>query len=406
MENYENEKNISSYFAYLNKRRENPTPEPFKYQPVKQSDKIKQQIKNIIGSNFNSADLVATLQTLSFEEKEILLGLLLELFHLTEDQNLLPLIDAVKNSLDEQIEKEKKNENKKQADENDKDQKARQQEIDRKNKNYSDYAFEKAKDKNFSATTKPTVDTKEYDNLSRYQLVSMFRPHIFYSLSASQRHKLCQAVVNDYCRANGISPCAVNLSPLPCGNGYMTFGEYAPCKGTITLNSRLFDLIDDFSEENNTALPYKILQTLVHETEHRVQFMNIDKNPKNEADAMLKLSLLEPQSGKSYADYLAEPDEIGARNAALAYIRDCATECERPEESALLSSFYNCQKEAEIKSPKSDTSQIIKDAHPDIYNGAFIHAPSTIQASMKTNIKDMMGIALGRTSSFGRSLGR
>ena len=398
MENFENGRYISSYFAYLNKQRENPAPEPFKYQPVKQSTKIKEQINTLVGGNVESGSLSGEkISTLSFEEREKLLALLLELFNLTGDSNLLSLIDLLKKSLDDSVKKEKTDKKDKNAyTEVDRtNENARQKTIERKAKNYGDFAFEKAKSSKFSATTKPTVKTNDLDQLSRNQIVSMFRPHVFYSLSASQRHKLFQAVVNEYCRANGVPPCAVNISPLPCGEGYMTFGEYYPCIGSISINSHLFDNMEAFSDESDPAFPYAILQTLIHETEHRVQFMNIDNAPKDEADRLLKKSLLEPQQGKNFEDYLAEPDEIGARNAALAYFRNCANECVRPEEAELLACFYNCQKRREMYNGKSDVSNVIKEAHQDIYNESLLRTSSTLQASMTRNVKNMMNIALG-----------
>ncbi len=406
MENFENERYISSYFAYLNKQRANPAPEPFKYQPVKQSSKIKEQIKALAGGDIDSGSLSDKILTLSFEEREKFLALLLELFNLTGDTDLLSLIDLLKKSLDDSVKKEKadKKDEKAYTEVDRSNENARQKAIEQKAKNYGDYAFEKAKNSKFSATTKPTVDTKNLDQLSRNQIVSMFRPHIFYSLSASERHKLFQAVVNEYCRANGVSPCAVNISPLPYGEGYMTFGEYYPCKGSIAINSHLFDNLEAFSDESDPAFPYAILQTLIHETEHRIQFMNIDNTPKNEADRLLKESLLEPQQGKSFEDYLAEPDEIGARNAALAYFRNCANECDRPEEAELLACFYNCQKQREMYNGKSDVSNVIKKAHQDIYNEALLHTSSTLQASMRRNVKNMMNIALGNTVYSERTL--
>lgn len=408
MENFENERYISSYFAYLNKQRVNPAPVPFIYRPVKQSDKIKARIREILGVDYNADSFEERLLTLSFEDKEKLLALLLELLHLTGDKRLLALIDKVKLSLDNEVEEEKEEEKEKknytEADTSDED--AKQKAIDNKAKNYGDFAFEKAKNHNFTATKQPTIDTREFDGLSRNELVSMFRPNVFYSLSPAKRHKLCQAIVNDYCHANGVSPCALDLDPLPCGKGYMTFGEYVPCAGKIVLNSHFFDNIDEFSEESNPAFPYKILQTLVHEAEHRIQFMNIDNAPTSEADALVKDSLLEPQQRKSFSQYLAEPDEVGARNAALAYFRECAESCKHPDEAARLACFYNCQKKEEMKSPKADVPQVLKTAHPDIYNGAMLNTSSTLQASMRSNIKNVMDVSLGKTSSLGRSLSR
>ena len=125
MENFENERYISSYFAYLNKQRANPAPEPFKYQPVKQSSKIKEQIKALAGGDIDSESLSDKILTFSFEEREKLLALLLELFNLTGDTNLLSLIDLLKKSLDDSVKKEK-------ADK--KDEKA-YTEVDRSNEN-------------------------------------------------------------------------------------------------------------------------------------------------------------------------------------------------------------------------------------------------------------------------------
>lgn len=411
MDNEQQSPFISSYFAYLNKYK-NQTAFPVQdFREEREISSLLKKIKDLSGIDFsdNTIDF-ERYEKLSDKDKTKLLELLMKLYDKTKSKSVLDMIEKVKKEL------EKGSENRKEQDQNqestqqehssNKNKSANEQTIENKAKNYGDWAFEKFKNKEFSATKKPTLDTRNLDNLSRSQLVSMFRPNVFYSLSNSQKQVLFQAIANDFLRENGISPCAVEMANLPFDSKSICMGEYVPAKGAIYLNKQIFENMDVLDEENNIALPYKILSTIIHEAEHRVQFMNFDKAPKSEAERLLKKSLVEPSKSRNFADYLAEPDEIDARNTALAYVRECANQCTRPEEALALATFYNTEKSRELSNGKSSVSEAVMQENRDVFSNSMLKVPSTMQSQMQNSSSEMYQILSGKGLEVGKTLSR
>lgn len=410
MANNENRTNfISSYFAYLKKYRTSISVPNLELQEERDIAFLERKIKDLSGIDFAQHNFDAERYAkLSKSDKSKLLALLMKLYNITEDESLLKMIEQIK----EEVESKESNN---QTDSTSSDTRPTEQSsakkpvetqiIENKAKNYADWSFEKFKDSTFTATKKPVLDTKSLDNLSRDQLVSMFKPNVFYSLSDRQKQVLFQAVANNFLISNGVAPCAVEMVNLPHDSKSVCFGEYVPAKGTIYLNSHLFSVMDAMYEEGNTALPYKILSTIIHESKHRVQFMNFDKQPRTEAERLLKASLVHPNSSKSFADYLSEPDEIDARNAALAFIRECAKNCEQQDEALALATFYNAEKERELSNGKNPVPDALMQAYQDVYSSSMLKVPTTAQAQMRSQNIAMYqtlcgkGIDLGKTKT-------
>lgn len=395
---------LNGYFAYLNKFRRSPEQQPFVAVQERKIEELRQEISKFKGIDLQKGEVdFEKLKNLSFREKEKLIELLVKLYNLTGNKSFEEIADFLKNSLEEEAQTEKPQNPQESTNSNEKETSDFERAvIDQKAKKYGDFAYEKAKNTSFTATKKPKIDTSSLDGLSRKQLVEMFDPKIFYSLSDKQRETLYQAVVNDYLIEQGVPPCAVELGNLPIGKNQICFGQYDPARGKIELNNHLFDNIDELSNVSNAHLPYQILSTLIHEAHHRVQFMNIDKEPTSEADKLVKNSLVEPQAGKSYNDYLAEPDEVDARNASLAYLRECATSQDKPKNATDLAKFYNETKTSEMKNGKSLVSQPLMDANSDIYDpNLFENLPySPICASSR---KEMFDMILGNSRELDRS---
>lgn len=394
---------LNGYFAYLNKFRRSPESQPFVAVQERKIEGLRHSISEFTGIDLQKGEVdFEKLKNLSFQDKEKLIELLVKLYNLTGNKSFEEIADFLKNSLEEEAQTERP-ERPQESGTNEKETSDFEKAvIDQKAKKYGDFAYEKAKNSSFTATKSPRIDTSSLNGLSRTQLVEMFDPEVFYSLSDKQRETLYQAVVNDYLIEQGVPPCAVELGNLPIGKNQICFGQYDPARGKIELNKHLFDNIDELSNVSNAHLPYHILSTLIHEAHHRVQFMNIDKEPKSEADKLVKNSLVEPQAGKSFKDYLAEPDEVDARNASLAYLRECATSQDKPKNATDLAKFYNDTKTSEMKNGKSSVPQPLMDANPDIYDPKlFEHLPySPIGA---TSRKEMFDMILGNSRELDRS---
>ena len=264
-----------------------------------------------------------------------------------------------------------------------------------KYQNYSLFAANKTRDKNYFPTSPVTINTTRFDNCTRSELVKNFQADKFYSLSTTQKQELFQAVVNDYLTSNGVEPCNVSLSNLPIDEKSICFGQYNPNTGSIHINRNLLTNLDSADEANNQYLPYKILSTLIHEAQHRVQFANLENDNTSEKDKLVSNSLMHPQNCMTYSQYLTEPDELDARNAAQEYIRQQA---KNQTGSNSLAQFYNVTKEDEIKNNKRDVPSKIKDLFPDIYNNQFLKEAQNF-SRMKDEKKECFQIVRGNCYS-------
>ncbi len=409
MEDQENILYVNSYLAHLNNQRKFPKQNPIFVLEANDIQTLKKEISSFDGIDFdeNTIDL-EEIQKLSFDKKTKLLSLILQLFNLTQDSSLSSFSEKLKKMIESSDEVDNSKEKQLQTSKQKDLEKEQIKIIESKAKRYGDFAFERAKNPKFKATTRPVIDTSSLlESLSkaksqngnsqlstRDQLVQMFEPDKFYRLSQRQKEILFQAVVNEYLQSQGVEPCAVKMSKLHMGNKTVTFGEYVPTEGVIKLNSRLFENIDDMANVNNPHFPYQILSTLIHEAQHRVQFMNIDKPAKNTAEKIMKESLFFPQSGKNFSDYLSEADELDARNASLKYFREQASNSQSQTTAKALTNFYNFEKQKEINNGKSAVSQELMNEYVDIFNGKFLGTGISLNSNLYS--KEMFDVLLGR----------
>ena len=260
---------------------------------------------------------------------------------------------------------------------------------------YSLFAVQKSKNKQHFPTQETYVNTAKFENLSRKELIQNFKADKFYSLSSTQKHALLQAVANEYLTSNGVKPCAVNLVDLPISENSICFGQYNPNTGSININRNLLANLDSADETNNQYLPYQLLSTIIHEARHRVQFSMLNETNLDSKEKAIVNSLMHPQDNMSYSAYLAEPDELDARNEALAYIRQTAS---TQTDSNSLAQFYNLAKESEMKNSKKDVPYGLKSHFPDIYEERYLPQAKNFN-QMREEKKEFNQIIRGRNSS-------
>ncbi|MBQ8468382.1 MAG: hypothetical protein IJ542_01350 [Clostridia bacterium] len=269
-----------------------------------------------------------------------------------------------------------------------------------KDNDRSEYAKQKLTGK--SQTIQPTIDTSKFDGLSQEELMACFKPDYFYSLSKDEQLSLYQTCTNRYLLSQGVSPCAIVLEDMALNDRTIEFGCYRPNRGAIYLNKNLFDNIFELAGALNPFFPLKLLETVIHEARHRVQFAMFESNPSNAAEREIQLSMMHSQSNMSYAQYLAEADELDARNAALAYMREGA----ELSGSRDMEEFYCAAKSREMGNPKASTTTTMRDACADIYDeriGREMLDRVNMSAAKRT-IEQMMNMLHGQT--FGYSTAR
>ena len=314
-------------------------------------------------------------------------------------KDLLILLEALNAVVEEdnfeKLEKLKtkkvKAENKKQKDKIDEDP------IKQKAKDYGAWAKSKlftnkrSSDENLGPRL---VETKQFDGLTRTQLLEYYKPSKFYLLSNHQKHSLFQATVNEYLASNGIPTCAVEFFPMPITDKSVYYGLYRPQYGEIYINSNLFNNIDNLSDEGNTYFPYQILSTLIHEATHHIQFTSLEHGANDDKNRLIRRSMMNNQDNMSFEEYLTEPDELDARNSALQYIREASYEAKHGKQN--LMAFYNIQKNHEIKNPKKPVSKKIQSFFSDIYDNTFLSPTVERSSSMASNARQMSEIIHGR----------
>lgn len=224
-----------------------------------------------------------------------------------------------------------------------------------------------------------TGNVGKFENLSRNQLVDYFKVDKFYMLNDHQKLQLLQAVANDYCKLNGVNSCAVTLEELPYSDKSICYGEYQPAQSKILLNKRIFDLLDDAKYCKNQYLPMKILSTVIHEAQHRVQFETLDKTDKTEREQLVSDSINKNKRYQSFNKYLVEPEELDARECALEYIKQCA----RETQDEILEKYYNTLVLEEQKNGKSNVPINIQHYFQHIYSIYSIPSARSLTNSQK-----------------------
>lgn len=245
------------------------------------------------------------------------------------------------------------------------------------NKNINKYYF---------PTQDPKVNTKQFDNLSDNELIEMFSKDNFYKLNEKQIHALLQTVSDRYLSANNVSPCAIVLDNLTLNDNSVCYGQYSPNKGNISINKKLLRNLEDAENIGDQYLPYQLLSTVIHEARHRVQFSNLGKTNLSLKDQYVSLSLAHNQDLLSYSQYLAEPDELDARNASLEFLKNAAKSSVK--NSSSLIEFYNHKLKNEHNNNKSEISDTAKAFFEEIYYSTPIKSknPKSINPQMFSDL--------------------
>lgn len=197
------------------------------------------------------------------------------------------------------------------------------------------FLYNRSLNKDYLPTVDPTpVDTSAFAHMSLNELQAMFLPSNFYKLNGQQVCQLSQAYVNAYCASLGVPSCRVNFNQLKSDDSAICFGMYYPNKGMIDINKKFILNLNFAKETGNPNFSLRLLSTLTHEAHHRYQFASLDNENKNARDKFVsyaivnnkdKVWLANDSKVSTMAEYLSEPDEIDARDAALAAIYNLAT---------------------------------------------------------------------------------
>ena len=216
----------------------------------------------------------------------------------------------------------------------------------------------------------------------------MFRKENFYNLSREQQIQLCQAVVNDYCKSNGVKPCKIKLAELPMTDKKICYGEFMPAKSTILLNSKVFEIADDLKYSKNSFLPLQILLTTVHEAQHRVQVEKLGQVSESLRDQTVSECIKNPVKNISFSHYLASADELDARDCALEYIKQ-----QLPVQNCTdLEKFFNTKILEEKRNTKKDIPDEIKAMFPNIYFEQVTKRGFDLEASQRSYITTLREI--------------
>ena len=228
---------------------------------------------------------------------------------------------------------------------------------------YLEYFINKDYNLEYQLSQPYTGNVGEFKDQSRLQLVQQFKADKFYQLNSQQKMQLFQAVVNDYCKASGVSSCAIELADLPISDKTVCYGEFLPAQSKILINKEIFELIDDAKYCKNQYLPMQLLSTIIHEAQHRVQFETLENPNKSEREKIVAQSIQSAKKFSSYNKYLVEPEELDAREKSIEYIKECARELD----DITLQKYCNTLILKEHQNCKSATSPEIQQHFYNIY---------------------------------------
>lgn len=240
------------------------------------------------------------------------------------------------------------------------------------------FAFRKASDENYFPTERPTEYNASFEGYNRSQLIRFFEPENFYALSEDQVKSLLQTVSAEFLQSKGVQPCNVAFEKLTISDDSVQYGEYNPNRGAIIINQKILAMMNEAKKTKNKSFPCQLLSTLIHESEHRVQFSTFGQKTGDRRQDMINSFLSTSQTSLSTAQYLASYDELDARNEALDYIGEMAAE----NDSSVLAAFYNLKKEQEMNNGKANIPENDKRYFSDIYDGRMISTDLSLRNDM------------------------
>lgn len=322
------------------------------------------QIDNfIIGKNFNinvNGKIFSSFDNLSSTDYMTLMDYLLELLNETDDP---AKIVKIKKMIAELYAKNIQNNAEKPSKNNEQPKYAKTESDLPKQKaaDYQEYAEKQLKRE--IKTPEITIDTSKFEKFTDKQLFEFYKTDKFYKLSKEDQMALLQTSVNRYLDAAGVERVPISLDyGMTLDDRFVEYGNYKPSHQTIFLNGNLFNNVEQ--NEGNIFLPLKLLSTVVHEARHHIQFSKFQFSPANKVEELIQKSMQQSQANLSFKEYLAAPDELDARNAALEFMRIAAVETN----DINFAAFYNLEKQREQNNKKSPAPQTMINDCQDIYN--------------------------------------
>lgn len=183
----------------------------------------------------------------------------------------------------------------------------------------------------------------KYDENAIYNLASWFNPSKFYTLKPAQVLVLLQEIADCYAERY-----KVTASPIKTGKfektsaNLITYGAYYPSLDEVRLNQDVLNRFNAAKRTGDDEFPIKLLQTVIHETKHAVQFKtgmldSLNKGRLNSGDKMnllKKVFTRKSNERTKFFEYLQRAEEVDARNSAMKminelYERGCLNECLR-----------------------------------------------------------------------------
>ena len=158
-----------------------------------------------------------------------------------------------------------------------------------------------------------------FDCYSKDELISFFNAKTLSTLTQSEIAELCQSLSSAYAKEHNTAPALVQVAHYKDPAGKITYGTYYAGSNKIGINETL---LKNLANGGNDYEAMKLLQAVLHESHHGVQFNNIGKMLASDSKETVVADLLaltenENQSNKTYQEYLWQVEEIDARFSAL-----------------------------------------------------------------------------------------
>lgn len=217
----------------------------------------------------------------------------------------------------------------------------------------------------------PTVkpDATRYDNLSLNDIMLIFGDSKkFNNLDNEQICELCQALSNKFLDEKfpgfNIKHCKLEFGDLGNNPEMFTFGEHFPAVGKTVINSNIFEMVKKgyISKDQLAAI---LLETTIHETEHRAQFQTIGNKELKGKNLIVSQALLKSdnknQNLNDFYGYINSLEELDARDAALGLMKEFISKNKGRVDNSFIN-YYNSalqreqQYQEDFKNSKIDYS--------------------------------------------------
>ncbi|MBP3629888.1 MAG: hypothetical protein J6J23_00155 [Clostridia bacterium] len=163
----------------------------------------------------------------------------------------------------------------------------------------------------------PKMDPATYKGI-----IKCFNPDVFYSLEKEDILNLVEGLVDGYCSMNNVERPNVEFRKFAQQGNKKTFGCYADGVDTLYLNEEFLAEFERAKETKDPYLPIRLMQTGLHETRHKIQVANMNRQPENERDRQLAFKMnaslqMAQQGNPNFASYLSRIEEADARYVAI-----------------------------------------------------------------------------------------